>query len=412
MGNRSIIVAVRLPLCVVGLSFACAAPTATTSTIDITAGVGASSNPLLQLGGDSSAFGRISVLGTHEWRTERTISAVSLFAENTTYLSGGYGSKQIFDLSARTLHQVNPNLSIYGNIGFQGDFGGQLSNRFATATPEYDLPTIDLPPSAILDDPSYIGFGGRQYRLSGQAGLSVRTSARSSVSASVGAQRNFATGSLSDGDFTSYFGSLSYDTRLNERTSVGIGSSVQYQDYDSGGSSTVFNPFVSARHQFSEQVVGSASAGLIVARQRGANGGSSNSLNPSFSFSLCKNGERDRLCARAAREARNSFGYGSLFNTGTLTITTSAGIDYSRQLDANQSIQFALSANRYSSKLSGGNDAHSTYAAFLAGYDRKISERFAAGVNGGVRKLMLSGRDPKADISGNLYLRYRLGDMK
>ena len=65
-------VAMRLPLWVAGLAIAGSAHSATKSTLDLTAGVGASTNPQLQIGGRSSAFGRISALGTHEWRSERT----------------------------------------------------------------------------------------------------------------------------------------------------------------------------------------------------------------------------------------------------------------------------------------------------------------------------------------------------
>ena len=106
---------------------------------------------------------------------------------NTTY--SGYGSKQIFDLRARTVHAVSPNVSIFGNLGFQGDFAGQLSNRFVTATPDIILPPPDPSLPVIVDDPNLIGFGGRQYRLSGQLGVSVRTSRAERLRFPDGAQR-------------------------------------------------------------------------------------------------------------------------------------------------------------------------------------------------------------------------------
>lgn len=405
-------VAMRLPLWVAGLAIAGSAHSATKSTLDLTAGVGASTNPQLQIGGRSSAFGRISALGTHEWRSERTTMSVSLFGENTTYFRG-YGSQQIFDLNARVLHQVNPNVSIFGNVGFQGDVGGQLSNRFATSTPDFTpVPDGQPQPSVILDDPSLIGFGGRQYRLSGSAGVSVRASARSSVSVSAGAQRSFATGFLRIGNYNSYFGNASYDYQFSERTSAGLGVSLQYQDYDNGRSSSVINPVVTARHQFSDQVSGTASVGLLLSRQSLIGGASSHSVNPSFAFGLCRATQRDRLCGRVSRDVRTSFGLGALGGGGSLATTTTAGVDYSRQLNANESVQMSFSASRYSTRISGFGNDRTTYLTFLTGYDRKLGQRLAVGANVGARHAVFDGRDPKTDYSGSVYLRYRLGDIK
>jgi hypothetical protein len=47
----------------------------------------------------------------------------------------------------------------------------------------------------------------------------------------------------------------------------------------------------------------------------------------------------------------------------------------------------------------------------VAGYDRKIGARLAAGVSVGARKLYRDGADPKSDLNGNIYLRYRIGDI-
>ena len=412
MKTSVIKVAMRLPLWVAGLAISGSAHSATNSTLDLTAGVGASTNPQLQIGGRGSAFGRISALGIHEWRSERTTASVSLFGENTTYLKG-YGSKQIFDLNARAAHQVNETWSIFGNVGFQGDFGGQLSSRFATTTPDFTpVPANQPQPAVILDDPSFIGFGGRQYRLSGQVGVSIRASARSSVSLSAGAQRNFGTGSLRIGNYNSYFGNGAYDYQFSERTSAGLGVNLQYQDYDNGSSSSVINPVVTARHQFSDQIQGTASVGVLFTRQGLLSGGSAHSVDPSFAFSLCRTSTHDRLCGRVSREARNSLGLGTIGRAGSLLTSTTAGVDYSRQLNANESIQTAFSVSRYSTKISGIDDVRTTYLTFLTGYDRKLGQRLAVGANVGARHLLYNGRDPKTDYSGTVYLRYRLGDIK
>src|SRR5438105_1091183 len=62
-----------------------------TTFADIDAGVGYSSNPLLQIQGRSSAFARVSLLAVHSWNSERGSTSVSGYVENTTYLRGSYG---------------------------------------------------------------------------------------------------------------------------------------------------------------------------------------------------------------------------------------------------------------------------------------------------------------------------------
>ncbi|MCY7281126.1 MAG: hypothetical protein LH610_09580 [Sphingomonas bacterium] len=410
---------IRVSFWVAGMAVTSSAYGATRSTLDLSAGVGVSSNPSLQLDSQSSVFGRISALGTHWWQSERTTTTLSAYGENTTY-SRGYGSKQIFDLRASSVHAVSPTLSIYGNLGFQGDVDGQLSNRFASATPGFNpqqpdqpAPVIDQPlPPVIVDDATFIGLGGRQYRLSGQVGLSMRANERGTVSLSAGAQRNFASGSQSNANFNSYFGTAAYDHQFSARTSAGFSTNIQYQDYDNGLSSTVVNPLVTVSRQFSDQLQGSAAVGLLLSRQDLLGGGSDSSIDPSFSFSLCRLGERDRFCGRVSRDARSSLGVGSGLQANSLAISTLAGVNYSRQLDANQSIQASLSAVRSSTKLSSGDDLRTTYLTFLTGYDRKISQRFAVGANAGARKLFQAGRDPKTDINATAYLRYRFGDIE
>lgn len=402
----------RVSLCAVGLALPASAYGATTSTLDLNAGVGISSNPSLRLDGDSSAFGRVSALGMHEWRSERTTTVLSAYAENSTYLSGGYGSKQIFDLGARSSHVVNPNLTIFGNLGFQGDIDGQLSNRFTSPAPNFDPPPSDRPVPVIVDDPTFIGFGGRQYRLSGQVGLSMRANERGTISLSTGAQRNFTTGDQNDANFNSYFGTASYDHQFSERTAAGFSTNFQYQDYDSGLSSFVINPLVTARRQFTDQLVGTAAVGLLFSRQDQFGGGTDSSVDPSFSFSLCRQGERDQLCGRVSRDARSSLGVGFGPQANALAISTIASVSYSRQLDANQSVQASLSGVRSSSHFSDGDDFRSTYLSFLAGYDRKVRRRLGVGVTAGARKLFQESRDPKADFNANAYVRYRLGDIQ
>lgn len=411
---------VRLSACVAGLALSASAFGATRSYLDVTAGVGAASNPSLGIDDEASAFGRLSGLGMHQWRSERTTTSLSAYAENTTYLRGN-GSTQIFDLRGDVVHSASPTLSIFGNVGFQGDVNGQLSNRFTSAIPDFINPTPEQPDQPaqpvqpdplILDDDTFIGLDGRRYRLSGEVGFSLRTSERGSVSLSAGAQRNFSSRSGSRTDFNSYFGTGSWQLQYSERTSFGASVNVQYQDYDNGLSSTVVNPLATVSHQFSDQIYGSAAVGLLFTTQKQLLGGSDSSVDPSFSFKLCKSSERERFCGRLSRDARNSLGAVTGSQGNSLMITTLASVDYSRQIDANQSIQATLTGSRSSERSSLGDDFRTTYLTFLVGYDRKVRQRVAVGATAGVRKLFRTGPDPKVDVTANAYVRYRLGDIE
>jgi hypothetical protein len=47
-----------------------------------------------------------------------------------------------------------------------------------------------------------------------------------------------------------------------------------------------------------------------------------------------------------------------------------------------------------------------------AAYDRLINDRISGGVQAAWRKLSNAGPDPRSDLGGSVYLRYRLGDIR
>ena len=122
---------------------------------------------------------------------------------------------------------------------------------------------------------------------------------------------------------------------------------------------------------------------------------------------------RQEVASRRLSNSRsNSLGAVTGSQGSSLMITTLASVDYSRQIDVNQSVQASLTGSRSSEKASFGNDFRTTYLTFLVGYDRKVRQRVAVGATAGVRKLFRSGPDPKIDVNANAYVRYRLGDIQ
>lgn len=388
-----------------------AEPSRNSTFLDLEAGLGFASNPDLRVNGESSAFGRLSASGYHAWSSETGVISLRGYLENTTYFKR-YGSKQLFSLGAATTQQLSPTVTVFGDLGFSGDFGGQLSNRFFynPGDPVLPDPTNPLPDPVV--NPDLFGINGRQYRVSGSAGASIRSGPRSTISLTAGASHSFSSGDNKDADYTGYFGSGAYSRQISERTNAGASISVARQDFKRGGSSTTVNPAVFANTQLSEQLSAEGSIGVMRINQD-FDGHSDSSTALSFSGSLCNVTTSSRFCGRVSRDATTGLTSAVLGGETQAAITTSASLSYSRKLSANDSIQASVSASRYSTAASieGLDDPESTYVSGVIGYDRNIGARLFGGVQGGVRKLFQTGPDSDIDFNATVYLRYRLGDL-
>lgn len=383
----------------------------TTTYVDLEAGLGYSSNPLLRFDSQSSVFGRVSAYGVHSWGSERGTTTLTGYVENTSYLHD-YGSKQIFQLGAHTNQSVSPTVTLFGDLGFTGDFAGQLSNRLFSVPSGPVVPDPNNPLPPVTNNPDVFGFSGRQYRLSGSVGASIRSGPRGTISLSAGAQRSWFTGgNESDADYNSYFASAGYSRQVSERTSAGGTVSVQHQDFRHGDWANIINPVLTAQTQLSESMSASGSIGILAIEQR-SDGQTDHSVTPSFSGSICNQSEFSRWCAHVARDVQSSLSARVANGNGGAAVTTLAGVDYYRRLSADGTLQASLSATRYSSPANfDGDRPRSTYLSAVVGYDHKVGHRLYAGVSGGARKLFQTGPDPDLDFNASVYLRYRLGDL-
>lgn len=399
---------------VAGTILVSAAPAAadTTDLLDIEAGVGFATNPFLRIPSNSAAFGRLSLTGLHSIRSERGTTTFRAYLENTTYVRD-YGSKQIFDLNAHTDQAVSPTVTLYGDLDFSGDFAGQLSNRVigVPGQPPVVDPNNPLPPNT--SNPDVFGLTGRQYRISGNVGASIRSGERGTISLSGGAQHLFFTGRNSPDDYNVFFASGGYSTQLSERTSVGGTVFLQRQDFKGNSYSNIVNPTLTLHTQLRPSLTADAGVGVMIVN-RHDNGDSSTYVTPSFSGSLCSNGKFSTFCVRISRDASSALNNSISTTGGSTTITTSGSVTYFRRLGERDTLQASLAASHYSSpnRLSTlSNDISTTFVSGVVGYDRKLGDRWAAGVNGGARKLYQDGPDPKLDLNASIYVRYRLGDL-
>ena len=201
--------------------------------------------------------------------------------------------------------------------------------------------------------------------------------------------------------------SLGWDRQLSTRTTVGARVAASYSDYNGPVNIRTISPQFTIQSLLSERL--SLNAAVGVAFSRTDNGITTRrSTGPSGNVSLCWRGEKDNICADASIDQQTATAAGP-------AKSVSVGVNYSRRLDADQTLAFSLSASRYSNPILVTNVysfSRATYLRAAADYSRRIGNRLFAGATLAARKAGQTGPDPKADFSGSLYIRYRLGDIR
>lgn len=374
--------------------------------VDVGAGLGYSTNPLLAFGDSTgSAFGRFSLYGYHGWSTERTNTSLSAYVENDSYFRR-YGNKQVFNLNANTTYAANEKVTLFGGLGFAGDIGGQLGSRYYGVPAGSVTPNPALPSTIVIVDPNLYGLNQRQYTLSGNAGANIVLSPKDALNISVGAQRLIVSGNDAL-DYNSYNTTVGYNRQVNERWTLGGRLLVQYADYKFGRSIFEVGPQLTFGARLSENWNLNGAIGVVRTTQDFGVAGipNSSSLNLALDGSICRQGENERFCGRVARRTQSSV-------VGSAPVSTTASVDYYRKLGAKDSIQATATVARTGAYRLVTQTSGSNLYSLSGAYDRLINDRLSGGVQAAVRKLTYTGPDPKTDIGGSVYLRYRLGDLR
>lgn len=374
--------------------------------LDLQAGIGYSSNPELRVGGVGSAFGRVSAFGFHGWGGERSSSSISGYVENSTYFRR-YGNKQLFSLNANNATKISEKVTVFGNVGFSGDFGAQLSSRFFGA-PTYAVPTDPTIPdtTVIVVTPDLLALSQRQYRINGSVGTNVLLTPRDSVSATFGAQRVFYSGNSGASlDYNMYDASASYRRQVNERLGLGVRGIISKADYSLDRTIVSYGPQITADLQLAENLqLGGAIGFVRTERDFGVAGSWRNSTDLALDASLCRSLEYERFCGRVSRRTQSA-------SIGAAQTATSLVGDYSRRLNARDQFQASIAIVTTDGLRELGLGRQNLYS--LSGsFDRRISQRLSAGVSASARTFSIPGTDPKADIGGSIFIRNRLGSIR
>jgi hypothetical protein len=201
--------------------------------------------------------------------------------------------------------------------------------------------------------------------------------------------------------------SLSYDRQLSEHSTIGGRVVAQDTEYDGPASIRTITPQVTGRVSLSPTLSLSGAVGVSFARvDDGVTTRRSTGL--SGNADLCSTTEHGSMCASVAISHETATVAGP-------AKSISGNLSYTRQLDADSTLALAVGVDHFSRPVSvilGQAFSNATYYRASAEYSRKIGQRLFAGIDLSARKVTESGPDPKADVSGSLFIRYRFGDVR
>ena len=344
--------------------------------LDLTASLGYSSNPFLQIGdSQSSAFGRASARGVHAWSGERSQSSVSAFVEGTSYLND-YGLESIFSLDGDTQQQVSEKVSLFGSAGVSGDLAGQLSNRFLYVPP--------LAGSAGSEPAAAAGDGRRSGRLLVhrppvphlRAGRRVDPDQPAEQPVVVGWRSAHLLQGRPAQRFHRHFRqrvvqSFACPSGRPSASRVGV-SRTDYEN--SSDNSTIINPARDRPHASQRET------GML--RQRSA------SPSPTWRAArrkrqlrpICRWTPRSAAAWRPTASAATSRVMPRARSRASVVTTTSVGMDWYKQLDENSTLQLSTSVVRYTiRKWQLSTTSGRTTSASRPAIQRSIGQRLSVG---------------------------------
>jgi hypothetical protein len=376
----------------------------TINFVEFEAGAGYSSNPQQDIAGSTGAgFGRFSIHGVHSRVSSRTATSISALAQESIYTRNG--SNFSAHVQANHSAQVSERFSIYGSVEGSIDKGGQLDSQIVGNPLVPGVPGTQQPP-ILLPGQNALFVRGRTYSLRADAGGSLALSTLDSLHFNSGVQYLDSKSGVFTTHYTTIPLSLGYDRRLSSRTSVGGAVQYQHTAYDGPRSFWDVSPRLTIHQALSEQMTLSASFGPSFATNK--NGlTTDHSTGLAGDLSLCSLGKHSDFCGTVSLSQQVATAFGT-------SKSISANINYSRRLDANQTLRFSVDGSWYSSPnslVTVTSLSNATYVHGAADYSRRFGSRWFGGAAIGARKLTQPGPDPKMEFSGSLFIRYRLGDL-
>lgn len=384
--------------------------------VDVVGGAGYSTNPFL-VDDDSTASAtfELSILPRYALIDERGEFAIEANYRRTQY-ARRYGGTDAYGVRATATRRLTETLDGDAFVSFDSSILGEQGRRSivdapvpivdgVAPAPLPDFSGPDLVSSDLIVDVGLVGLRQRQNQLNAGAGLSYALSQIDQISGQVVVNRVSYGGSPFLADFRTYAGSAAYRRALSALTQVGARLTAQFTDYEFAGfSNRIYQPQATIDARLSPLWSLSAALGAQFISSR-TPVGTRKATGLSGSVGANRIGERTNLSIRAFRDASGS-------GLGGVTRIIGASIDHGFRLNETDAIRWNASFSNSSQMDSLVRAGSFSLASVNASYNRRLSDRIEGGASLGFRDTFggIGGRS--GDITGQLFVRARLGDLR
>lgn len=409
-----------------GLSAAVGAQTVQTGMI-VSTGVSAESNPYSSAQSSGASIAATAALQPQAvFRTETSTLSLSGLASFRQFIRR-YGLEDNYSGNANLTTRVSDRMSLhasgavsYTDGGF-GNFGrpgllassatGSVFDQPTAGTVPVDVSVTDgtLPGQLpLLTDVTLIGLRTRTTSYQAGAGFASQMGGHSSVSGDLG----LSALRLRSAGFRAYDsanGEMRYSHELNEMTSIGVIGTVNLTNYRATrtGDTLTESALLSFDRRFGSGWALSLGAGASFSDIKQLPGQPNAHLTAlSVRGRFCKRGEYSQLCAGVDRSPQPAA-------SGSVRISNSAVVDYSRRLDDRQSVSLSGS---YSRTEAGRGSVlalpAASFASASARYDNQITQRATFFISGNVAKVYGAGSSRRPNIGASAGLQFRFGGLR
>ena len=366
--------------------------------VDLQGSLGYTTNASQGTDEDGSIFGRASILGFYSIDGDRSSTSLSAFAENSFYPNrNGSSNTQLARADVRHSYRASESVTVFGGVEASVDFGSLLSTRYLPA-PD---PTTGVPPVVVID-PALFGSRQRSYRLGGNLGTTLRVTERDNLTMSAAGQKVWYEDDISGLGFRNISAQASWDRILSERSTVGLRLIGQDTDYRAPGlGNNVYTALGTLSRDLAENWRIKLGVGASYSIRKALTG-KDKSVSPAADVQVCKSTEFENFCGALSHDVQTTIG-------ANATRATTASFFYSRRLSRNDSIDARAAASHYR----GDDDYRVNYLSGGVAYSRRFSNRFSGGVDVSARDIYYrDGPNVPVELTGLIFLRYRIGDIK
>lgn len=379
-----------------------AASAETIFSADVSAGVGVATNPYL-LTGPNTDSGSASISVSPRVLVKEAASTFELSGtiQHVEYFKR-YDSTQNYSADANYDRKLSGQTRMRANFGFDSSVTS-ANDIFVDPIGGVIDPT--LPP--IIGDVTLNGTRQRRNSFRGFGGIYHSISPRSQINLEFnGALLRLPNGGVGLDEFDTYGENLSYSRRVNERLSLGASVGVSRSNYlrTRVGDATVISPQLTLDLQIDARWSLNAAAGASINRINEFLGRSTTTT-LSGSFGVCRRGDRSNFCLDLSRSAAPS-------SLNGLRTQTSIGASYSYRLSERTDLSASANYSRASRPLVNVGSAPIEYFNSSLTLSRQLNQRLHGFVSAGYGDSFQQGFQQRANIQGNVGVRYRLGDRR